>query len=288
MTRPPDRLIHRSVCRVAPPSPYSGRVVDPGSSQVYVKRAPLAPGDYLAWEAAGLRWLGEAECDGGVPVVEVLDLAADALTLTRLQPVAPSETAAADFGRRLARMHAAGADTFGEPPEGWQGHGYFGPADAPLPLRLGRHPRWGAHLAEDRLRPISRVCRAASTLPTATCDALDEIADRCLAGEFDTADPPARIHGDLWSGNLVWTRAGVTLIDPAAHGGHREFDFAMLALFGTPHLARIIAAYDEVFPLTDGWRERQPLHQLYPLAVHAHLFGGGYAASVAAAAARVT
>jgi fructosamine-3-kinase len=50
----------------------------------------------------------------------------------------------------------------------------------------------------------------------------------------------------------------------------------MLALFGLPHLDRVLAAYDEAFPLADGWRERVGLHQLHPLLVHAELFGGEY------------
>jgi hypothetical protein len=56
----------------------------------------------------------------------------------------------------------------------------------------------------------------------------------------------------LWGGGCGW------LIDPAAHGGHRETDLVMLALFGAPWLDRIVAAYDEAFPLADGWRERVP------------------------------
>ena len=63
------------------------------------------------------------------------------------------------------------------------------------------------------------------------------------------------------------------VIDPAAHGGHREADLAMLALFGAPHLEAILAAYDEHRPLAEGWRDRVGLHQLHPLLVHAALFG---------------
>ncbi len=110
---------------------------------------------------------------------------------------------------------------------------------------------------------------------------IPEVLGEDLAGP---AEPPARLHGDLWSGNVLWAADGVWLIDPAAHGGHRETDLAMLALFGLPHLDRVLAAYAEAAPLADGWRDRVPLHQLFPLVVHATLFGGGYGAQAAAAA----
>ena len=98
-------------------------------------------------------------------------------------------------------------------------------------------------------------------------------------------EPPARLHGDLWNGNVLWGAEGrAWLIDPAAHGGHRETDLAMLALFGAPFLDRILAGYAEVAPLAVGWRDRVPLHQLHPLLVHACLFGAGYAGPVADAA----
>ncbi len=102
------------------------------------------------------------------------------------------------------------------------------------------------------------------------------------------AEQPARLHGDLWSGNVLWGGDGhVWLIDPAAHGGHRETDLAMLHLFGCAHLDRIVAAYDEAAPLAEGWRARIPLHQLFPLLVHTVLFGGGYGAQAVASARAV-
>ena len=90
------------------------------------------------------------------------------------------------------------------------------------------------------------------------------------------AEPPSRIHGDCWSGNLLWSGGRGVLVDPAAHGGHRETDLAMLALFGAPYEDRIVASYQETAPLAAGWRARIPLHQLHPLLVHVCLFGAGY------------
>ncbi|MFC6713765.1 fructosamine kinase family protein [Branchiibius cervicis] len=111
----------------------------------------------------------------------------------------------------------------------------------------------------------------------------DEVCTRLpqLAGP---PEPPARLHGDLWSGNVLWSRDAAWLIDPAAHGGHRESDLALLALFGCPHLERIRSAYDEASPLAPGWRDRIPLHQLFPLLAHVVIFGRGYADQAVAAA----
>lgn len=246
----------------------------------FVKTNSSAPPGYFALEAAGLRWLA---VDGGVPCARLLADDEKSLTLQRLESVPPTRAAATDFGSRLAVTHGAGAPLFGSGPAGWYGDGHFGPLSKPLPMSLWGHRTWGEFYAEERLRPMAAL--AEWRLSTEARRLVDAVIDRCVAGDFDDGDGPARIHGDLWSGNVMWTRDGVVLIDPAAHGGHRETDLAMLALFGCPHLDAVRAGYQEVRPLREGWRDRVGLHQLYPLLAHVVLFGGGYGRQAEAAAA---
>lgn len=221
------------------------------------------------WEAAGLRWLAQAD---GAAVVRVLGESDEGLALERLTEAPPSSAAAEEFGRALAVTHAAGAAAYGIGPDGWSGDGYQGPNDDLIQLPLAGHDVWGQMYAELRIRPLVEQSRALRT----DVSVFDRVCDRLVSGAFDTADPPARIHGDLWAGNVMWTPTGVVLIDPSAHGGHRESDLAALALFGCPQLQRIVAAYDEASPLADGWRDRVALHQLHLVTMHAVIFGGGY------------
>ena len=214
-------------------------------------------------EARGLRWLGEAEA---APVPGVIGWDEGTLVISWLETQAPERQAAELFGRDLARLHAAGAQGFGAP---WPG------VIAGLPLGNEAGNSWPEWFAAQRLLPFARRARDAGSLTSADVRVIESVADRIgeLAGP---AEEPSRIHGDCWSGNVLWSGGRGWLIDPAAHGGHRETDLAMLALFGAPFLDRIIACYQEVTPLAEGWRQRVPLHQLHPLLVHVCLFGAGY------------
>lgn len=247
------------------------------------KSSADAPAGYFAWEAAGLRWLADA---GGAAVVGVLDVGATSLDLPRLEPGPPDACLAERFGRALATTHEAGATAFGAGPTGWTGDGWLGPLAEPLPLTLGAWDSWSAFYAEARILPLARLGRDRGVFDSADAGLLQRLADTLGSGAYDTREAAARVHGDLWSGNVMWTADGVVLIDPAAHGGHREADLAMLALFGAPHLDRILGAYDEAAPLVDGWRDRVLLHQVHPLLVHAVLFGGGYVRQALDAATR--
>ncbi len=252
-------------------------------TDVFRKQRAAAPAGFFACEAAGLRWLADA---GAVRVVRVLGVGADHLDLERLVPAAPTAAHARELGRGLARLHASGAAAFGSPPAGWAGDGWFGPLDQPLPMAVGDHDRWGEFLADRRIEPLRALLAERGRLSPGLGAGLDRVAERLRTGELDDDEPPARVHGDLWSGNVVWTADGAVLIDPAAHGGHPESDLAMLELFGVPHLAAVLAGYEEVHPLRPGRRERVGLHQLYPVGMHAVLFGGSYVRQTEALAAR--
>ncbi|WCC80740.1 fructosamine kinase family protein [Cutibacterium equinum] len=228
----------------------------------------------IDYEVAGLTWLAAAQ-PAGAAIVEVLDHGHGWLTEPELSSVRPTREAAEEFGRRLAHTHAAGASHLGAAPDGFTPDGgYIG--RAPLPLLTAHIDSWGEFYARYRIEPYMDSLDAQARAVVST------LVDRLVSGKFDhdqpalVTDPAARTHGDMWSGNLMWTPNGVVLIDPAAQGGHAEEDLASLSVFGAPFTNEIRAAYNEESPLADGWQERIGLHQLHMLMVHCFLFGGGY------------
>jgi fructosamine-3-kinase len=223
----------------------------------FVKTDPAAPPDFFEVEAAGLDWLRAA---GAVAVPRVLSVGVGRIELEHIERGPWTDAVDERFGRELAALHRAGAPSFGG-----ERRAYIGP----LPMPNEPATEWPSFYAQQRLAPfLDRV-------PSALRRAVDRVIERIddLAGP---TEPPARLHGDLWTGNALADPAGTPwLIDPAAHGGHRETDLAMMRLFGG-FGPRCFDAYDDAFPLADGWRARIALHQLHPLLVHVVLFGGTY------------
>jgi fructosamine-3-kinase len=257
------------------------RVTLADGRRVFVKEARRDIGGLFAAEAAGLRWLldGWPSTESGpAPVPEVLAADDTTLVLPWIQPAPPTAEAAERLGRELATLHGAGAESYGAP---WKGF------IAELPLDNTAGSSWPEWYARRRVLPYLRMSVDRGVLSARDAAEVERALDR-IQDVAGPPEPPARIHGDLWAGNVLWGDGRAWLIDPAAHGGHRETDLAMLALFGAPRLDRIIAAYDEVSPLADGWRSRVPLHQLHPLLVHVALFGAAYREQALAAARSLT
>lgn len=273
------RALDTELCHVRPV--YGGdvaisyRVELPGGRVVFAKthRTPT-PGSFTT-EARGLQWLAAA---GAIGVPEVLAVADEPafLVLSWIETGAPAPTTETELGRELAALHRSGAPSFGREDRRPTGS-----------RRLPNDPvaTWSEFYATRRLMPLARLARDTDALPSGDIAELETLAGR-LEELGGPAEPPARLHGDLWANNrLVGVGGGNWLIDPASHGGHREFDLAMMRLFGGFD-QECFGAYDEAYPLADGWQERVALHQIAPLVVHAIKFGGGYRASAAAAIAR--
>jgi fructosamine-3-kinase len=247
---------------------------------VFVKTSPTAPVGSFAAEADGLRWLGETNTVRVPAVLAVRDepdLAHRFLALEWLEPAPVQPDHDERLGRSLAALHRFPCARFGLDHDNFlatlhQGNG---------PDEHDPTTTWPTFYARHRIGPLLRHAVDAGTLRPDDRTRWDAVEAR-LDDLLGPPEPPARLHGDLWSGNaLVGPDGQAALVDPAVYGGHREVDLAMMRLFGG-FGARVFAAYEEVHPLAAGWHDRVPLHQLYPLLVHAVLFGGSYRSQVSA------
>ncbi|HEY5874313.1 MAG TPA: fructosamine kinase family protein [Ilumatobacteraceae bacterium] len=258
-----------------------------GGGVVFAKTHPSPPPGFFTTEATGLSWLREANA---VRVPDVLavsdgpdgsngsddpDESPPFLALGWIDEGRPAASTDAELGAALAALHDAGAPSFGR--EDRRTTGSRGLPNDP-------HPTWAGFYAECRLLPLARLAAASDALPTSAIRRLERLAS--TLDRFDDGAPASRLHGDLWGGNRLVDRSGQSwLIDPAAHGGHREFDLAMMRLFGG-FSAGCFLAYEERHPLAPGWEDRVPLHQIAPLVVHAIKFGGGYVPAAVGAITR--
>jgi len=245
--------------------------LDNGGS-LFAKTHPAPPPGFFTTEALGLTWLAEANAVRIPQVIAVADSPLAFVVLEWIEEGRPTPRTDRRLGEELAAMHDAGAPCFGR--EDRRTTGSRGLPNTPA-------DDWSTFYATCRLLPLARLASNAQVLPSSTVASLERIAGSL--DRFDDGAPPARLHGDLWAGNrLVGADGNSWLIDPAAHGGHREFDLAMMRLFGG-FSDDCFAAYHERHPLTAGWQDRVSLHQIAPLVVHAIKFGGGYVAAATAA-----
>ena len=253
-------------------------VVLEGGQRVFIKSNPRSPRGMFAAEARGLAWLAEA---GALRTPRVLaasepDATTQFLALELVGSAAPRRDFDERLGRGLAALHRHGAPRFGLDHDNFVGRL---PQDNGADASTSTSTGWAAFYQTRRLEAQLRRAVDGGLASSRMRGGFDRLF-AALPDLVGPEEPPSRLHGDLWGGNLLVDDAGAPcLIDPAVYGGHREIDLAMMRLFGG-FGARVFDAYDEAWPLAAGHEERVGLYQLYPLMVHVNLFGGGYVRSV--------
>ena len=252
--------------------------------ELFVKSNPGAPPEMFAAEARGLAWLAEAAALR-LPAVVAVAPPGDGvqfLVLELIRRGRPGRGFDEALGRGLAALHR-----FGTAQLGLDHDNFIGRLPQPnRPAGASSSGSWADFYRQRRLEPQLRMAADRGLASGEMRRGFQRLfAD--LEGLVGAPEPPARLHGDLWGGNLMCDAEGAPcLIDPAVYGGHREIDLAMMRLFGG-FGPRVFAAYQEAWPLGPGHEGRVDLYQLYPLMVHVNLFGGGYVGSVEAALARI-
>ena len=172
------------------------------------------------------------------------------------------------FGRSLALMHLQVQDYFG-----WEEDNYIGS----LQQNNSRHSEWHIFFSECRILPLAKILFNTGAFSKEDLTAAESFCTQ--SNQWFPPEPPALLHGDLWSGNYMISATGYAAVyDPAVYYGHREMDIGMTKLFGGFD-QRFYAAYQEIYSMEQNWIQRLPLTQLYPLLVHAVLFGGHYVSS---------
>lgn len=247
---------------------------------VFVKTHDAAPRGMFEAEADGLAWL---RVDGAPRVPRVFTHALASpdrpafLVLEYVELGERGPTYDEHLGRGLAALHRTHAPRFG-----WNRNNFI----AVLPQANPPSENWGEFYQSARLAPLLERAQHVGRMPPSLRRRFETLFSR-LPTLIGPEEPPARLHGDLWTGNAICDNKGQPcLIDPAVYGGHREMDLAMMRLFGG-FSETTFAAYHEAYPLYPGHEQRLPLYQLYPLLVHLILFGGSYLAAVEAALTRL-
>ena len=267
--------LERVLCaRVSRAEPVSGGDINEAFAvelsdgrRIFIKAHRTAPPGMFEAEARGLAWLAEASA---LRVPRVIAVGVAFLALEWLEPGRPLSGFDESLGRGLAALHRASPAGFGLDHDNFIGS---------LPQSNRAHTSWVDFFREERLGAQLELARKKHRASAAMERGFSHLFER-LPELLGPSEPPARLHGDLWGGNLhVGPDGEPCLIDPAVYGGHREIDLAMMKLFGG-FSPRVFSAYAEAFPLAPGHAERVQLYQLYPLMVHVNLFGGSSVGSV--------
>jgi fructosamine-3-kinase len=249
-----------------------------GGCVAQVARADLAGGGAVVVKHGGRGYLTEAAMltalaeRSALPVPGVLHAEPDLLVIEHVphdgRGGPEAERHAAEL---LAGLHGVRGGSFG-----FERDTLIGPLDQPCPEGAS----WVAFFAEHRLGHFGKLAARRGSIDAACLDRLGRLADR-LGDWIDEPEHPSLVHGDVWGGNVLMDGGRVAaFIDPAPHYAHAEVELAFITLFSTfgrPFFER----YGSIRPIRPGFFEtRRHVYNLYPLLVHAILFGGGYGRQV--------
>lgn len=228
----------------------------------FIKWNDSAPENMFEVESKGLALLRDADCELIIPDVIAFDK--NCLVLSLLTKGDSSRKIEFNFGKELARLHKNSSTHFGLNHDNYIGK---------LSQKNDRKNSWAEFFISQRIAPQITLGIENNLLPPSIELALDSL--KFVIEQKFPNEPPALLHGDLWSGNYMFTTSGVSIYDPAVYFGHREMDLAMTRLFGGFSSA-FYDGYESEYPLQNGHQSRIELCNLYPLLVHANLFGGSY------------
>tara|TARA_R110000868_G_scaffold259361_7_gene517388 strand:+ start:10264 stop:11112 length:849 start_codon:yes stop_codon:yes gene_type:complete len=239
----------------------AAKITTDSRDRFFLKWNTSAPADMFEVEAKGLELLDSALTDLIIP--EVILIGDDFLLLEFIEE--SNHGSSFDFGVQLAKLHKKTNELFGLDHQNYIGR---------IPQQNKYHPDWLEFFIRERIEPQVKMAIDSGKMSSNFGAIFERVMNYTYVLFPD--EPPALIHGDLWAGNYMFNSDGkVCIYDPAVYYGHREMDLAMTRLFGGFD-SDFYNGYSEEYPLEKGADERFKLCNLYPVLVHANLFGGHY------------
>lgn len=236
----------------------------------FAKWNAQGPEDMFLREAECLEELGKPETSLVIPRVYVKTRKKEqepAFLITDFLAPPTGKPAELDeqLGRGIAELHRYEARQYG-----FHHDNYCGTT----PQNNRWNSDWVSFFGQQRIWHLVELIGQERGMSTDEKKLYEQLLER-LPALIGHAPAASLNHGDLWSGNFMYTAQGPAVIDPASYYADREFDLAMMAMFGG-YSERVWAAYQEIYPLPAEWKERQDLYMLYHYLNHYYLFGGGY------------
>ncbi|MDZ7807352.1 MAG: fructosamine kinase family protein [Gracilimonas sp.] len=214
-------------------------------------------------EAKGLKILSEAE--SGLHIPNTVTFGESFLIMEWVNEGSKSKHSSFQFGRQLALLHKNTSDYFGLDHDNFIGK---------LHQSNTKHSNWSDFFAIERIEPQIQLAIENDKIERSLFRSIQKLYGKL--GHIFPQEEPALLHGDLWSGNYMFdNNSNASIFDPAVYYGHREMDLSMTRLFGG-FSGDFYDGYNEEYPVEEGFEDRIKLCNLYPILVHANLFGGSY------------